>query len=569
MLLFAIYLYFLGRSITRPLTELAFASQRIAGGSLNIPINTQGNDEIGHLGQAFRQMQISLKQRLDELGLLLEVSQQVSTSIDINEGMPAILQSALRRTGASGVRVVVLNPSGRQPLMFGEGPSSRTMSRFDRQVMSLSQQKQMVTLSTPDDVKAQLVPKREQDLPFGALITMPLITHDRFQGVFWLTYRQAHIFDQPELDFLKTLASQSSVLVENARLFATAEGGRRRLAAVLASTSDAVIVTDPTERILLVNPAMERLFNLSASEVVGRPVKAVIESKRLIDALASTSERARNLEIPLQDGIVLYASASTIFSNDGQTMGRVAVLHDITYLKEVDEMKSEFVATVSHDLRSPLTFMRGYATMMPMVGELTDKQQEYIDKILNGIEQMSVLINDLLDLGRLEAGIDLVLTQFRLSEVLNSIVEEHKQPAESKGMELKITADSHRVPNIRGDVSLIRQAITNYVSNAIKYAPNSGRVLLEATVEGSEIIISVRDNGPGIPKKEQLRLFEKFYRVQQRGTEVIKGSGLGLALVKSIAERHGGRAWCESTVGHGSTFYISLPLAGKININNH
>jgi signal transduction histidine kinase len=136
-------------------------------------------------------------------------------------------------------------------------------------------------------------------------------------------------------------------------------------------------------------------------------------------------------------------------------------------------------------------------------------------------------------------------------------------------MELKITADSHRVPNIRGDVSLIRQAITNYVSNAIKYAPNSGRVLLEATVEGSEIIISVRYNGPGIPKKEQLRLFEKFYRVQQRGTEVIKGSGLGLALVKSIAERHGGRAWCESTVGHGSTFYISLPLAGKININNH
>jgi PAS domain S-box-containing protein len=444
--------------------------------------------------------------------------------------------------------------------MFGEGPSSRTMSRFDRQVMSLSQQKQMVTLSTPDDVKAQLVPKREQDLPFGALITMPLITHDRFQGVFWLTYRQAHIFDQPELDFLKTLASQSSVLVENARLFATAEGGRRRLAAVLASTSDAVIVTDPTERILLVNPAMERLFNLSASEVVGRPVKAVIESKRLIDALASTSERARNLEIPLQDGIVLYASASTIFSNDGQTMGRVAVLHDITYLKEVDEMKSEFVATVSHDLRSPLTFMRGYATMMPMVGELTDKQQEYIDKILNGIEQMSVLINDLLDLGRLEAGIDLVPTQFRLSEVLNSIVEEHKQPAESKGMELKITADSHRVPNIRGDVSLIRQAITNYVSNAIKYAPNSGRVLLEATAERSELPISVRDNAPGIPKKQQLRLFEKFYRVQQRGTEVIKGSGLGLALVKSIAERHGGRAWCESTVGQGSTFYISLPI---------
>jgi signal transduction histidine kinase len=305
---------------------------------------------------------------------------------------------------------------------------------------------------------------------------------------------------------------------------------------------------------------MERLFNLTAADVVGRPVKAVIESKRLIEALASTSERARNLEIPIQDGIVLYASASTIFSNDGQTMGRVAVLHDITYLKEVDEMKSEFVATVSHDLRSPLTFMRGYATMLPMVGELTDKQQEYIEKILNGIEQMSSLVNDLLDLGRLEAGVDLVVSQFRLSEVLNSIVEEHYQPAELKGIELKVTAESRRVPLVRGDVSLIRQGVTNYVSNALKYAPDSGQVILDATVEGNEVIVSVQDNGPGIPKKEQLRLYEKFYRVQQRGTEVIKGSGLGLALVKSIAERHGGRAWCESTVGQGSTFYISLPI---------
>jgi signal transduction histidine kinase len=205
--------------------------------------------------------------------------------------------------------------------------------------------------------------------------------------------------------------------------------------------------------------------------------------------------------------------------------------------------------------------MRGYATMMPMVGDLTEKQQEYVDKILNGIEQMSSLVNDLLDLGRLEAGIDLVVSQFRVSEILNSVVEEHYQPAQSKGIELIVETDNQRVPPVRGDISLIRQAVTNYVSNAIKYAPDSGRVVMSLDVEGNEVIVSVKDNGPGIPKKDQLRLFEKFYRVQQRGTATVKGSGLGLALVKSIAERHGGRAWCESEVGEGSAFYISLPIS--------
>ncbi|MCI0396396.1 MAG: ATP-binding protein, partial [Chloroflexi bacterium] len=561
LVLFGVYLLVLGRSITQPLTELAQVSQRIAGGSLNTPIQTQGDDEIGRLGQAFAQMQISLKKRLDELSLLLGVSQEVSSTIELSQGMPAILQGALKGTGAAGVRVVVLNPSGRQPLTFGEGAAARVMADFDRRVMSLIRQHSEMILTGQEEVSARLITDRNRELPVKAMIALPLATHVRFQGVLWLTYRQPHEFDQTELNFLRTLAGQASVLVENARLFATAEGGRRRLAAVLASTSDAVIVTDQTERVLLINPAMERYFNLNATEIMGRPIADVIKSDRLVEALTSSSQRARNVEMATPDGKVLYASASTIFSNDGQVMGRVAVLHDITYLKEVDEMKSEFVATVSHDLRSPLTFMRGYATMLPMIGELNPKQQEYVDKILNGIEQMSGLVNDLLDLGRLEAGVDLVMSRFRVEELLNSVADEHRQPAQSKGIDLVVEA-ARNLPPINADMSLIRQAVTNFVSNTLKYAPDSGEVVLGAVLENNDLVISVQDHGPGIPKKDQLRLFEKFYRVQQRGTAGVKGSGLGLALVKSIAERHGGRTWCESDVGQGSTFFISLPLNG-------
>lgn len=559
MVLFGALLLWLGRSITSPLTELAHASQEIAGGSLDTPINPQGDDEIGRLGLAFGQMQLSLKRRLDELSLLLDVSQDVSKSIDINQGMPSVLKGALRGTGAAGARVVVMNPSGRRPLSFGEGPASSTMADYDRQVMRLIRRQKELVLTSPAEVNGTLKNgKAPEGLP-KALVALPLATKQRFQGIFWLSYRDAHQFDLTELSFLRTLSSQASVLVENARLFATAEGGRRRLAAVLASTSDAVIVTDQTDRILLINPAMERFFDIKASEVIGRSIKDSVKSQALIDALTTESERTFNVEIPVAEGLVLNASSATIFNNDGQAIGRVAVLHDITYLKEIDEMKSEFVATVSHDLRSPLTFMLGYATMMPMVGALESKQEEYLHKIVGGIEQMSDLVDGLLDLGRLEAGVDLVFSRVRTRDILDSVYQEYLQPAGESGIQLVIQSDQN-LPTIVGDAPLIRQAVANYVSNAIKYAPESGKVSLEATKKGAEVIIAVRDNGPGISTKDQLRLFEKFYRVKTRKNERTKGTGLGLALAKSIAERHGGRAWCESQEGKGSAFFISIPI---------
>jgi PAS domain S-box-containing protein len=560
---FAFYLGYLGRTITRPIHELMKASQVIAAGKLDDKIRQHGDDEIGQLGQSFAQMQAALKKRLEELDLLLKVGQNVSASLDIQEGMPIILRGAMTGTSAAGVRVLVINPSGRQPLTFGTGPADKVMTLFDRQMMNLTRQQGQLILCTPEEVRQTLELEAGRELPIKALVAIPLSTNDRFQGVFWVSYRQPHVFLETEIKLLNTLASQAAVLVESARLYATAEGGRRRLAAVLASTSDAVIVTDPTERILLINPAMERAFGLNGTDVRGLPVVDVIQSEKLVEALSNNSERTRNVEIPTSNGRTLYASASTIVSTDGQVLGRVAVLHDITYLKEVDDMKSDFVATVSHDLRSPLTFMRGYANMLPMVGDVSPKQQEYVTKILGGIEQMSNLIETLLDLGRIEAGVELVLTQFKVEELLHSIADELAQPAQSKGIHLAVKS-APGLPLLKCDQSLIRQAVSNLVNNAMKYAPNSGEVIMGGSLEngphGPEIVICVQDNGPGISPQDQVRLFEKFYRVKQRASITEKGSGLGLALVKSIAERHDGRAWCVSEVGRGSTFYISLPL---------
>jgi PAS domain S-box-containing protein len=504
-------------------------------------------------------MQISLKRRVDELSLLLDVSQEVSRSIDLGHGMPSVLRGAIRGTGATSARIVVVNPGSRKPLTFGEGPSSPKMAKFDKKVIKLLGDEQELTLSSPSQTTQLSQNGTGPEALPAAIVAFPLLSKQRFQGIFWLTYGQPHAFDQTELGFLRTLSSQASVLVENARLYATAEGGRRRLAAVLTSTSDAVIVTDQAHNILLINPAMEKYFDLDLKKVIGRPVREVIKSPQLVTALTSTNARTTNLEVPIDEQKILVASASTIYGNDDTALGRVAVLHDITYLKELDDMKSEFVATVSHDLRSPLTFMLGYATMLPMVGELEPKQREYVDKILGGIDQMSVLVEDLLDLGRLDAGIELTLIRLRMEEIIESVVEEFRQPAAAAGLNLRAEIAGN-LPAVQGDAALIRQAVANYVANAIKYAHHSGELVIRAMAGKNEVIVAVIDRGPGIPQGDQLRLFEKFYRVDQPGMERIRGTGLGLALVKSIAERHGGRAWCESKVGQGSRFYLALPI---------
>jgi len=561
MVFFAFYLLYLGRSITSPLTRLVEASQKLASGDWEASVPVEAEDEVGQLGRAFEQMRRSMQRQFRDMQLMVDVSQDISTSIDIHQGVPTILRGALRGSGASGVRAVVVNPSGRRPLTFAEGPAGEEMKVFDRKIARMAQRRREVMLSTPEQIRQELGLAPEQLLPVRSLLAIALYAKERFQGVFWLGYRQPHHYNATELDLLRTMAGQASVLVENARLFATAEGQRRRLAAVLASTSDAVIVTDQTDRILLINRAMERTFNLHANQVVGRPVADVIHSANLVEALTKREERVRDLEVQVQAGRTLYASVSTIVSNDNQVLGRVAVLHDITRLKELDDLKSEFVSTVSHDLRGPLTFMRGYITMLPIVGDINEKQQDYIDRILSGVQQMSGLVEDLLDLGRIEAGVDLMRDDIEAEKLLESVAREQAGQAAMQGIKFQVKVQPD-LPSISGDLSLIRRAVVNLVSNAIKYAPDSGTVTLGAELDDYEVVISVRDRGPGIRKKDQIRLFEKFYQVkgQEQNGKRRRGSGLGLAIVKSIVERHGGRVWVTSQVGRGSTFYFSLPV---------
>jgi PAS domain S-box-containing protein len=552
-------LYLLSTSIANPLQRLVQASQHLTSGNWDTTIPVEGDGEVGQLGKAFEKMRRSMQQQFSEVRLMLQVSQDISTSIEVEQGIPTVLRGVIRGTGAAGARAVVLSQTSRHPLTFAEGPVGETMGNLDRQIAVAVRQREELVLSTPEAIREMLEIPATAFLPVQALVAIGLYNKNRFLGVLWLGHRQAREITDSELSLMRTLATQASMFIDKAHLFATAEGQRRRLAAVLSSTTDAVIVTDQTNRILLLNPAMERLFGVSASEVANRPVADVIANETLVQALTEREDRVRNLEIAGGEDRTFYASVSTIARNDGQVVGRVAVLHDITKLKELDALKSEFVATVSHDLRGPLTFMRGYIMMLPMVGEINERQQAYIDKISGGVQQMSSLVEDLLDLGRIEAGVELMHNVIEVPPLLASVVEELGDQATDAGIDLQVLAPPE-LPLILGDATLIRRAIANLVANAIKYARHSGVVLLRAQQDGDELVFSVHDRGPGIAQADQIRLFEKFYRIRKKEHDGTKGSGLGLAIVKSIVERHGGRVWLKSEEGKGSSFYFSIPL---------
>jgi PAS domain S-box-containing protein len=553
--------------VTQPAEALALAAQRISEGQLDQPVMVQGEDEIGRAGLDFERMRIKLRARLDELNLLLRVSQSVASSLNLQDALPPIAHSAFNATGAAGVRLVLvpseeLSLPDELPLhqSFSAGPAAELMSALDRGLLQLTRDEGRVAIENLARARAvlEVAPVMGK---LQALLALPLRQEQTYYGALWLGYDQPHTFTEAEVNFLTTLAGQAAVAVSNSRLFEAAESRRQRLAAILASTPDAVIVTDRNERVLLLNPAAEAVFGLLGKPVLGRPVAQVLPKPELVQLLQDNRSGGSTGEIEVSAGRTLYASASPIVGADGTILGRVCVLRDVTHFKELDLMKSEFVATVSHDLRAPLTFMRGYATMLPMVGSLNDKQKEFTDKIVIGIEQMTKLIDDLLDLGRIEAGVGLAREACRVDEIVNGIVENLRPQMANKGLTLNIDLPAN-LPLLSGDPTLLRQAITNLMDNAIKYTPSGGQVDVRVSAEHETFRVSVSDSGLGIAPADQTHLFEKFFRVKQRGSSQVKGSGLGLAIVKSIVERHGGKVWVDSKLGKGSTFFIELPQNG-------
>jgi len=561
----AVIIWFSLRVITSSIKSLTVEAERISQGQLDHALSEGGVDEAGRMRNAFEKMRLSLKARLDELNRLLVVSQSVASNLDIAEALQPIIESALS-IGASSARIalspdIVPESDAGEEIQsrYGVGEDADTFAYFDDQLLSLmkEQEKGIIILTNP--ARTSLLSFGSGAPRLGSLVAMALYNEQTYYGVLWVATNEPHTFTDEEVQFITTLRGQAAVASANASLFMTAELERERLSAILVSTPDPVLVTDQKDRLLLVNTEAWQALGLGIDANIGKPVEEVITQVELIDLLRLSVAAIDPVEVKLPGERIFMATASTI-KVEGRNIGRVCVLKDITQFKELDALKSEFVSTVSHDLRSPLTLMRGYATMLEMVGDLNSQQSEYVRKIVVGVESISRLVNNLLDLGRIEAGVGLQLEMLPVRDVVEWVVESFQLQAQQKRITLRADMPDETPPLIEADPALLQQALHNLVENAVKYTPEGGKIWVRVKPRLKTLLFIVEDNGIGISPVDQPYLFDKFYRGTDRKAKKERGSGLGLAIVKSIVERHRGNMGLDSKLGVGSIFYIEIPF---------
>jgi two-component system phosphate regulon sensor histidine kinase PhoR len=336
---------------------------------------------------------------------------------------------------------------------------------------------------------------------------------------------------------------------------------------ILKHIADGVVVTDPDDRILVINAVAEKWFGLDERDVFHKSIRQCIKNRPLISLLQevkdgrlqSSGEFSFNV-VTTNEKKTFQAHAARVHNPEDKLIGVVTVIRDITKEKEADRIKTELVSMVAHELKSPLTSIYGFSELL-LDSKLKDpKADEYAKVILNESTRLTDLVNKYLDLARLESGrIEMHMHSFDLRHVVKKIVEVYKNQTAKKDIRV-ITEIPRKLPTVYGDPDMIEQVMLNLFSNAVKYSPQHSKIGIEAKTNDKEIIVSVIDNGYGIPKESIDRIFDKFYRAtESEAAEEVEGTGLGLSLAKEIVEKHGGTINVNSRMGVGTIFSFTLP----------
>jgi PAS domain S-box-containing protein len=538
-----------------------------------------------------------LTEERDRVETLYRITSQLSVSLDLDHVLNLALRLVVDAVGAERASILMSDTESgkliyRAALGAGEKlPLGGVITRFS--------QGEGLAGWVIEKRDAVIVPDIRQDprwvesrsgseQKYRSALAVPLVVGDEVLGALLLFHTQPDRFKEGHRLLVETAAIQVAHAISNAELYRLIFDQAEQLGntlkaqrveaikgqAILEGVADGVIVTDADGDVILFNAAAERILELSREEALGRSMDGMLglygnQARDWMDKVAVWARHADTYtadeylvaRLEIEDRVVSVHLAPVMLENE--FLGTVSAFRDVTAEVAAERAKTEFVSTVSHELRTPMTSIKGYVDLLLMgaVGTLTDDQDHFLSVISANVDRLTVLVNDLLDISRMESGrMMLSPRSMHVADIVDHVIATMQARASIQGLSLRADVPS-ALPEVMADPDRVAQVLTNLLANACNYTLSGGEVTISACADGDEVSVSVHDTGIGIAPEDQEKIFNRFFRSDDSVVQEAPGAGLGLSIVQSLVEMHGGRIWVESQVGSGSTFTFTLPVA--------
>jgi PAS domain S-box-containing protein len=509
--------------------------------------------------------------RVRQRDILLEISRALTSRLNLNDVLRLILQQSAEILSGQAALIALVEPDGTYQIQQSYGIPEPLLDRL----RPLLHQHQSVDEAV-EALERNLV-SIAQSLGLGLwqVVSLPLqVDGDEFLGALYVFRMRGGEFGRNERKVLESFADQAAIAVNNARLYEQLSQEKRRLDAILEFSADGVLIMDSTHRIQMFNRAMASLIGLDAQQAIGRTFEEVVQVAH--KRAGTTLEEAEAGGWPLvgasqplylegdvrrTDGNIVSVEIAfvSLFDREGRLVNIIADVHDLTRLRQAEEMKATFISAVSHELKTPVALIKGYASTLRRADANWDKatMSESLKVIEEEADHLTELIENLLDASRAQAGnFKLTPVELDIDDLVVRVARKFQVQQQAHPIMAEVAPD---LPIVFADEARITQVLSNLISNAIKYSPEGTQVRITGRATPGEVIITVTDEGSGIAVEDQSRIFERFYRTESAVRRGAPGTGLGLYLTKTIVESHGGRIWVESDGQHGSRFSFSLP----------
>jgi PAS domain S-box-containing protein len=542
----------------------------------------------------------------DRVRALLQITTELATSLDLDRVLHRALELVSEAAGASQGAIFLLDQiTGELTFQASLGqpdslPAEGRRIPFKRGEgligWMIQHRQSAIVADTQTDERWTPIPELEG--AHRSVLAAPLFTGEDVWGVLTLFGPTPNLFTEGQLQLVETAAAQVSPSIYNAELYKLIREQSEQLGSMmraereetaktvsmLESVADGVMVVDAEGQVILFNAAAERMFELERRQIVGQSISKFISMWGKAGEIwgPAVEEWARSPEdsvhgqqsfedrLEFGEKVISVHLAPVIYTTSGlpSFLGTVSIFRDITRDVELDRMQREWVSTVSHELRTPMTSIKGYADLLVLgaVGQISESQREFLNIIKNNADRLSVLVNDLLDISRIETGrLKLDIKPIDPYEVVETVVNNLYGRREQEGKEIDIQAEMPEgLPLMQGDIDRVTQILTNLLDNAFNYTPSGGSItiLARAVPARRAVRISVVDTGIGISREDQVKILDRFYRSDHPDVQRVSGTGLGLAIVNHLVEMHNGQLSIHSDgVGKGSTFSFTLPIA--------